>query len=153
MAAGIFIYSSYRTYPNVRGTNTQSQQSKTGLELSVVSTNTSWEMLKYLCISESDCLESLDAGRRLSKVSGSPTELRDISESPDDTWKEFKFLKVYVRSSLSLINSSFSVLTLGDVPGTLMKVIPFGNAKVNVALIPIEPLLSSFYKSATFSDR
>uniref|UniRef100_A0A7C4XNM5 Uncharacterized protein n=1 Tax=candidate division WWE3 bacterium TaxID=2053526 RepID=A0A7C4XNM5_UNCKA len=154
IVGSFFVYKiSKNPQNNVYGVNTQADNSEMGLQISVVSGNTSWEMLKYLCVSESDCLESLDAGRRLSKLSGSPTELRDVSVVPEDFWKEFKFLKVYVRSSLNLMGGGFDVLSQGEVPGTLIKKIPFGSENVSVVLIPVEPLFNSYHKSATFSDR
>lgn len=154
LIGSFFVYSKTVSSNNVQGISTESAETlKQGLQLSIVSGNSSWEMLKYLCKTEDECLENLDSGKRLDKMSGSPTELRDISLTPDDAWKEYSYLKVYVRSSLDLINSGFRVLSLGNVPGTLAKDIKSGSSSVGVVLIPIQPLFENFYKSATFSNR
>lgn len=147
---GGFAFVRFYNEPSVKGTSDVEVQP--GFKVLISSPNESWDLFRFLCKSESECLESLDSGIRQSKQSGGPTPIHEINIFPQDSWKDYKLMKVYARKSLSLTSEFFALKEVGSVPGSFSKIIPFGSDKVDVVLIPLEPAMSGFYSSAVFSD-
>lgn len=148
---GLFFLVIDKKDSEVKGVTDTSDFSR-GLSLTLTSRKTSWDVFQYLCNDLETCTESIDSGKRISKLSGDVTELKELIVVPMPFWDGYKFIKVYARPSWDILSPGFNVVSAGDVPGTEVAEIPYGSAKQQVVIIPIEEILNQYYKSATFSD-
>lgn len=145
LAGASFLY----RQSNVKGASTTSEVQESGFVVSIISKSETWDLSLYGCKSESECLTSLDSGKRLSRVSGGATEMKEIKYTDASLWKDYSWLKAYAKPGMAKAAGVFGVLSVGDVPGSYSKKL----GSVEAVLLPVNVVLERFYHSATLSDR
>lgn len=70
-------------------------------KVTVISPNSSWDLIQYLCKTHEECEKSSTAGTWWSAVGGAATTLdgHEILIDKSDKWSDYSFLKIFVRSS------------------------------------------------------
>jgi len=124
-----------------------------GLIVKVISKNGSWDMFKYLCEDEEQCVESLDSGKFLDKTSGGGGEEQSITIRYSSDWQSYKFLKIYVGGGWNSSDRLFNVSVKDNIDGAYIKDFSFGGKTYRAAIIPVDNLNSGFFNDAVvFSD-
>lgn len=114
----------------VLGTRTQKEnvyQNKTdGLNVTVISPKSSWDLVQYLCSTREECEKSPTSGKWWATVSGAPTgpDGHEVFIQRSDGWGAYPFIKVYAKSTNGAVyrvqgstNPYFITETTAD-PGT-----------------------------------
>lgn len=136
---------------DVKGTSTiKDPYAKPGFSVSIMSKNSPWELVEYLCEEKEICTKSLTSGKRWGSVSGDKSDLHQILVETSPTWNGYKYMKFYVKTPLS--NNHLAVLDLGSFPESEVYTLAEGSYSAEAVIVPIEKVASSFYKSATFSN-
>ena len=134
---------------NVKGVRTEAEgQASPGFLVSIISKAETWDLYLYACGTESECLTSLESGKRLSKISGGATELKEVKFMYSEGWKNYNWLKVFAKPGLVKSAGVFEVLTAGDIPGSYTRKL----GSTDALLVPINTVSERFYHSTTFSD-
>lgn len=116
---------------DVKGVSTSSQ--KDGFYLNVVSKNGSWNLYEYLCEDLDKCKASLDAGKKWEVVSGGTTEGSSIRIYGSETFKSYKYLKLFAKPSEGSAGKQFTATGIESVENAI-------NAEINnvgVVFVPI----------------
>lgn len=138
---------------NIKGAQTVGDAyAKPGFSVSVTAQASTWDLVEYMCKSLDECLTSVTAGSRLGTVSGGTTDLHEVVVSYSDEWKDYEYIKFYVRSGWYTNGSMFKVVELGNVPGSDIYTLSDGTNSYETVIAPISSLTKNFYSSATFSD-
>lgn len=77
-------------------------QNKTdGLKVTVVSPDSSWDLVQYLCKTRDECQSSPTSGKWWATVSGAPTtqDGHEVFIEKSDGWVGYPFIKLYAKSS------------------------------------------------------
>jgi len=152
IVGALFVGASFllRERPEVRGANTsQAEEGATGFLVSIMSKAETWDLYLYACVTEGECLAGLDSGKRLTKVSGGATELKEVEFLATDDWRSYDWFKLFVKPAWSKAASSFSIAEVGQVAGSYIK--EFGE-DIEALLVPVETVNEGFSNSASFSD-
>lgn len=142
-----------KSMDNVRGVISTGSYASSGFSILVVSDSETWDLVEYLCKDLQACVSSLNSGERLGTVSGGQTNMHEVIFEPKDGWKDYKYIKVFVRPGWLGSSSSFMVKDLGRAPGSDVYTVKEGQSSYEFVVIPLEGVFSNFYKAATFSDR
>ncbi len=137
---------------NVKGLSTKESHAKPGIGVSIISEGGTWDLLEYLCETESACLASLEAGVRWGSVSGGKTSLHEVEIVASKEWENYGYLKYFVRRGWGSQGNAFKVTDLGEFPGAKVHTINSNGITYDVVIAPIDNVTTSFYKSAVFSD-
>lgn len=142
------------TSTNVKGASSNvPSYAKPGFAIYVSASQGTWDLVQYLCKDYDACVSSLDSGKRWGTVGGGPADLQEIFVEYNPQWSEYKYIKLYVRSSWGSQMRLFTPTKLGDVPDTKAVIVTANNAKYNVVVMPVEAFSTKFYKSAEFTDK
>ena len=134
---------------NVKGVSTEAEgQAQPGFLVSIISKAETWDLSLYACGTEGECLTSLESGKRLSKISGGATELKEVKFMYSENWKSYSWLKVFEKGGLVKSAGVFEVLTAGDIPGSYTRKL----GSTDALLVPVNTVSERFYPSAIFSD-
>ena len=111
MLAGFWIFTNdinVSSSSDVHGASTPKKYAKPGLGVSVTSTGT-WDLYEYLCVTESECTQSLQSGKRFGTISGGATSLHAIEIEASREWSSYKFIKLFVKSACQSNISNYKV--------------------------------------------
>jgi hypothetical protein len=133
---------------DVKGTSTASADTKPGFSVSIVSTGGMWELSKVLCLTEDECSNNFSGGKKIGSIGGGETDSHTLSIQYSPDWKDYKFMKIFVKPSWNSSTRNFNVKSLGDITGSVKKTFSEGDALI----FPVEEISSNFKVSATFSD-
>lgn len=153
---GYYFYynsqSGYTEEDSIKGASTVRQlTTNAGFSVAIVSTST-WDLVEYLCDDYDECISSLNYGRRLGTVSGGQTDLHEVVVEHSAEWKNYDYIKYFVRSGWYSPDSYFEITDLGDLPGSEIHEIYEDGEAYNVVLSPVSVVEGAFYPSATFSN-
>lgn len=138
---------------NIRGAQTVGDAyAKPGFSVSITAQAATWDLVEYMCKSLDECISSVTAGSRLGTVSGGTTDLHEVIISYSDEWKDYEYIKFYVRSGWYTEGGMFKVIDLGEVPGSDIYTLSDGTNNYEAVIAPISSLTKNFYSSASFSD-
>lgn len=77
-------------------------QNKTdGLKVTIISPDSSWDLMQYLCKTRDGCSESPTSGKWWATVSGAATteDGHEVFIEKSEGWADYEFLKVVVRKA------------------------------------------------------
>lgn len=103
-----------------------------GLKVVVISPNSSWDLVQYLCRTREECEKSQTSGRWWVTVSGAPTteDGHEIFIEKSPGWEGYGFLKVVVRQNEG------SLQYLATKGGGFYEVIDIQNIQKNNSYAP-----------------
>jgi hypothetical protein len=146
-----YWYLRYRdSMKNVKGAKTS--EITNGLYVTVDSNSGTWDLNSYLCKTRSGCLESLTTGEKLETKSAGRAIRYEVDLVYQDSWKDYSFLKIFVKSGWGAQTKVFKVINPGTVPDTSLEKIDSAGVTQEVVLVPVSELKSGFFKGAEFSD-
>jgi hypothetical protein len=148
--AAFWVLTSKTSNENVRGVSIKSD--KKGILVRIDSNYGNWDMVKYLCKDKEVCEASLVSGKGLDTTSGGQVKNRDVVVEYSPDWKDYKYLKVYVRSGWGSQVREFKVTKIGSVPGMTTEKITYGGSDYNVVFIPLDTVSESLLPTVRFSD-
>lgn len=123
-----------------------------GFTVTVKSNSQTWNFVQYLCETKDLCEESLESGKKLATYSGGKTDGYDIEVKSSGELSGSKYVKVFVRSSWP-DDARFKVVDEGYISGTeVVKLKDDEDKEFETVIIPVEQILATHDKSATFSD-
>ncbi|MBU0649719.1 hypothetical protein KJ605_00745 [Patescibacteria group bacterium] len=106
VGAGLIVYTSSKNLAGlVLGTTKRNEniyQRKTdGVKVTVISPNSSWDLVQYLCENRDECQTSPTSGKWWAAVSGAPTpqEGHEVFIQKSDGWQDYSYLKIYAKSA------------------------------------------------------
>ena len=138
---------------NVRGTSTVNEKNiKPGLGISVVSKSGTWDLYEYMCKTKDECEASLTSGRNWGIVSGGETAGHEVMIEASDEWKDYKYVKLFVKPSWLGSDNGYKVMETGGIP--LSEIVGFTDEgkKIEALFIPVSSLFDKYRKSGVFSD-
>ncbi|MDC0449000.1 hypothetical protein OAL67_00075 [bacterium] len=142
----LFVYKEGYSDPNVRGAKTNEVIPTNGFSLQVTSKGGTWELYEYFCKTKEECLTSLMSGERFGNVGGGAVEDYDVFLTPDDSWEEYKFVKVFIRAGWGSTDRSFNLV------GAEVLQVDYEGSTYNVLLVPVEDVLDRYYIAGKFID-
>jgi len=77
------------------------QDNTNGFKVTVISKNTSWDLLQYLCKTREECETSVTSGKWWATISGAATtkDGHEVFIERSDNWADYRFLKIAVREA------------------------------------------------------
>ncbi len=132
--------------PNVQGS--ESFSSKEGTYIQVTSEKGPWDLFEYLCKTKEECVESLTSGKKWEAISGGTTVGSSIKINYSELWKDFKYLKVFVKPGWGVSTHSFALKNEFGAVDAETKV--FDNDQA--LILPISVLESGNYTFLLFTD-
>lgn len=132
---------------NVMGTSTVNE--KPGFSVRVVSPDGTWELIQYVCTTLEECTSDLTSGKRVGSVGGGATALQELFVPAAPEWKDYKYIKYFVKPGWSSAQRTFKISELGTFTGSVKKTF----TEIDVVIAPVENVLATSQKSATFSDK
>ncbi|HLB51491.1 MAG TPA: hypothetical protein VJL30_01075 [Patescibacteria group bacterium] len=150
--AGIVLFSLENNKENdVKGTsNKKTAEEKAGFVFEVNSLST-WELLEYLCTTESECKSGPDSGKRWGTVGGGQASMKSVLVPYQDEWSAYKYLKVYMKPGLSSSGVIFKVSLLNSDTGAQNAVLGDADSKYEAVLVPLGSPVSGQVKVASFN--
>lgn len=146
-----YWYFSYRSaQESIKGVKTSGIE--VGFYVTINSKGGTWDLSSFLCKTRSECLESLSSGYMLGTNSGGKVSGYDITFSYDNSWNDYSYLKLFVKSGWGTQGKAFVVTDQGVVNGTSIEQINGDGYSQDVVLIPVKEVKHGFQKSAEFSD-
>jgi hypothetical protein len=130
----------------VKGTTTVNE--KPGFSVKVISSKGTWELIQYACTTQEECTSGITSGKRLESIGGGTTASQDIFIPAVPEWKDYKYIKYFVKPGWGSTQRNFKVIELGTFTGSIKKTF----TEVDAVIAPVENVLTAFQKSATFSD-
>lgn len=134
------------TQPDVQGA--QATSSKEGTYIQVTSEKGSWDLLEYLCKTKEECTSSLTSGKKWEAISGGVTEGSSIKINYSDLWRDYKYLKVFVKSGWGASAHTFMLKNEFGVAEAETTI--FGNDQA--LILPITVVESGSYTFLLFTD-
>jgi hypothetical protein len=122
-----------------------------GVIIKVSSNYGTWEMSKYLCKTKDECLLSLTSGKSLDKVGGGVVENQDVAILYDQSFKDYSFLKVFIKPAWGSQARNFTASSIQGSPISIDNV-SSNNSEYNVVIIPMSSLENSLEDIARFTD-
>ena len=122
---------------------------KTGLAVTVKSTGPTWDFYEFLCKSYEECASSLEAGYQMPVISGGQTEGHEILIEPSSDWKQYSYIKYYVKNAWGLNSSQFLPVEPVNLPGTKILTSPDGQS---FAISSLAELASLANNTVVFSN-
>jgi hypothetical protein len=132
---------------NVKGSSSVNE--KPGFSVRIVSADGTWELIQYVCVTQEECTSGLTSGKRVGSVGGGATELQEIFVPTAPEWKDYKYIKYFVKPGWSSTQRVFKISDLGTFANSIKK----SFTEADAVIAPIESILTTFQKSATFSDK
>ena len=126
-----------------------SANDKPGFSVGVVSSEGTWELIQYVCLTQEECTFNLTSGKRVGSVGGGVTILQEVFVPTAPEWKDYKYIKFFVKPGWGSAERAFTISELGTFTASEKKT--FSGADAVIA--PIEHILTAFQQSATFTDR
>jgi hypothetical protein len=144
----VFWYTNSRsvTQPSVQGA--QSTNSKEGTHIQVTSQNGAWDLVEYLCKTKDECTESLTSGKKWEAISGGVTSGSSIKINYSELWKDYQYLKVFVKPGWGTATKSYAVKN--EFGATDAQVHSFGNDQA--LILPVSVVESGNYTFLLFTD-
>jgi len=134
----------------VKGTSSKKPvDEKSGFVFEVNSSST-WEMLEYLCNSESECRSGPTSGKRWGTVGGGEASMKNILVPFEEEWQSYKFMKVYMKPSLSASGGLFKVNLFDAAVGAKKIAVGDDTQDYDAVLIPLASPISGQIKIASF---
>jgi len=106
VGGGVAVYSGSRHIAGlVLGTKTRKeniyQNRSTGIKVTIVSPNSSWDMMEYLCKTLEECEKSSTSGKWWTTVSGAPTAADgyEVSVERSADWGAYNYIRFSVKSA------------------------------------------------------
>ena len=105
IGSGVIVYSGSKNISGlVLGTKTRKENiyynRTSGIKVTVISPNSSWDLTEYLCATKEECEKSPTSGKWWKTVSGAPTTVDGhqvfIEKSAD--WFEYGYVKITVKT-------------------------------------------------------
>lgn len=149
---GFFIFSKDTNSADVKGAKISNVQSTfSGIRVEIASSGT-WDLYQYLCVDREECIEGLDSGTAWGKVSGGSVKNYAVEIKSDYKWKNYSYLKLYVRSGWGSTSGLFNIISVDSALNAVSENIIYKGVQYSVLLIPIEGVLDNFGGSVSFSD-
>ena len=148
--AAFWVLTSNPSNENVQGVSVKSNVK--GILVRVDSNYGNWDMVKYLCTDKDTCETSLISGKGLDTTSGGQIANRDIAVEYTSDWKDYQYLKIYVRSGWGSQVREFNVSKIGSVPGMTIEKMIYGGSEYNVVFIPLDSVGQDLLPTVRFSD-
>jgi hypothetical protein len=123
-----------------------------GVLVRVDSNYGNWDMVQYLCKDKETCATSLISGKGLDTTSGGQVKNRDVAIEYTLDWKDFQYLKIYVRSGWGSQVREFNVSRIGSVPGMTVEKMTYGGSEYNVVFVPLDIIGQNLLPTVRFSD-
>ncbi|KKU49885.1 MAG: hypothetical protein UX79_C0012G0007 [candidate division WWE3 bacterium GW2011_GWB1_47_11] len=123
-----------------------------GFSVIVNSSLGTWDLVEYLCVSLSECTSSLTSGKRLGSVSGGGDGSHEVIVEATEDWSKYSYIKYYVKPGWLTPGLSYKVTDLGKIPGSQIHEITENGKIYQTVVSPVTPVLSAFYKSASFAE-
>ena len=131
---------------DVRGS--ESFSSKEGTYIQVTSEKGPWDLFEYLCKTKEECADSLTSGKKWEAISGGTTTGSSIKINYSELWKDFKYLKVFVKPGWGASTHSFVIKNEFDAAAAETKIFD----KDQALILPISVLESGSYTFLLFTD-
>jgi hypothetical protein len=147
---GFWFFYSKSNSDNVKGAN--SMGNGKGVYFNVASNLTTWNLMSYLCKDAEACVASPEAGYQLETVSGGKTSNYQVTLPYQDSWNEYSYLKVYVKSGWGNQSKVFNIVKIGKINDSYVKQNSFDGVSYHMLMIPLKEIKNSLLESATFSD-
>ncbi len=135
---------------NIQGAKTKGDSA--GVIVNIKSSQGTWDLNKYLCKSEKECLESLVAGKSLETISGGVVENKLITIKYASDWDSYEFLKIFVKPGWGSTLRKFDASLVNGVSEVYMESFVYGESDYDVVLVPIKNIKDTLLEVATFSD-
>jgi len=135
---------------SVRGAKIKSDSK--GVIVKVSSNYGTWEMSKYLCKTKDECLLSLTSGKSLDKVGGGVVENQDVAVLYDQSFKDYSFLKVFIKPAWGSQARNFTASSIQDLSKISVENISSNDYEYSVVIIPMSSLENSLEDIARFTD-
>lgn len=132
---------------NVKGSSAINE--KPGFSVRVVSSGGTWELIQYVCVTQEECTSGLTSGKRVGSVGGGATVLQELFVPTAPEWKDYKYIKYFVKPGWSSTQRVFKISELGTFTDSVKKTF----TEADAVIAPIEHILAAFQESATFSDK
>ena len=127
--------------------------SKPGVTLRVSSNGGAWDLHQFLCDDRDACLKSLTVGKPWGIVSGGLTQNYEFNIAPNQNWgSQFKYIKIFVRSSWGSMSRDFVVTPLHDGGDVELIDLLSDGVDYTVVLIPLDSITSSSTVLVAFQD-
>jgi len=137
---------------NVKGISTEIP-TKVGATFRVSSRGGTWDLHQYLCDDRDACLKSLNVGKQWGIVSGGLTTNYAFTAVPSQNWgSNFKYLKVFVRSSWGSISHDFMPTLVNDKDGLEVTTVVSEGTPYTLVLIPLEKITANSHILVDFRD-
>lgn len=138
---------------NVMGiSSSDNSVEKKGVSVQVKSTSGTWDMYQYLCKTKDECLSDLFSGYSSGSVSGGASDNVNIYIEALNNWKDYEYLKIFVRPGWGSDSSSFNVTNSSSELQAIRNTINYKGASHNIVLIPLENMLSGMTGTINFSN-
>lgn len=147
----VFIYTSTRQNKNVKGAQTKISEIQNGFLVYVTSKANIWDLNEYLCVSEDECLSSLDSGKKWSVISSGPAQNHEIIVQATKEWDSYKYIKIFVKSSYAGVASSLKPELLSQ-EGASVHEISYQNQTYSVVMVDIEKVKLGVHQISRFID-
>lgn len=148
--ATFWVLTSKTSNENVQGVSIKSDTK--GVLVRVDSNYGNWDMAKYLCKDKETCEVSLISGKGLDTTSGGQVKNGDVAVEYTADWKDYQYLKIYVRSGWGSQVRDFSVSKIGSVPGMTIEKMTYGGSDYSVVFIPLDSIGETLLPTVRFSD-
>lgn len=148
--AAFWVLTSRVPNENVRGISIKSNAK--GVLVRIDSNYGNWDMVKYLCKDKEACEVSLISGKGLDTTSGGQVKNRDVAVEYTSEWKDYQYLKIYVRPGWGSQVREFNVSKIGSVPGMTIEKMTYGGSDYSVVFIPLDIISESLLPTVRFSD-
>lgn len=123
-----------------------------GVIIKVSSNYGTWEMSKYLCKTKDECLLSLTSGKSLDTIGGGVVENQDVAILYDESFKEYSFLKVFIKPAWGSQARNFTASSIRGSSQSSIENISSNDSVYNVVIIPVSSLENSLEDIARFTD-
>jgi hypothetical protein len=128
------------------------REARPGFSVTITS-ESGWDLVKYLCVSTEECTQSAISGKKWGTVSGGEAESQTVVINALPGWEEYQHIKYYIKPSWTSVQRDFTVVELGGLPGSVKQILADGEDEYEVVIIPVSEVLTEFKQSATFTDR
>jgi hypothetical protein len=144
----VFWFSSSKNSSKSDVQGVESTMSKEGTYIQVTSQKGSWDLFEYLCKTKEECTDSLTSGKKWEAISGGTTSGSSIKINYSELWKDYTYLKVFVKPGWGGSTHSFALKNEFDASAVENKI--FGNDQA--LILPISVVESGAYTFLLFTD-
>lgn len=135
--------------------NRAGSDSKYGFTTKIRTTNDTWTLTENLCKTLEECVESMESGTKFAILNGAHVEEHEIVINYSPSWKDFEYLKIYVKEGLNTNgrNKNYMVSDEGEIPNQYLETFTQNERTVTTVIIPLETLRKGFHVGPTFTSQ